>query len=296
MLECGLGGRLDSTNIVSSSVLTVITGIDFDHTAILGDTIEKIAYEKAGIIKEGIPVLWCGDHAAARSVIKSVADEKNAPYYEVDRSTLDVKTTTLDGTFFDFNRFCDVKINLLGTYQVLNATNVLTAVDILKKQGLVINDDSVYSGMESATWIARFERLSSDPTVIFDGAHNPQGIDSCVASVKEYFNGNRVIIVTGVMADKDYKYIAGKIGEIAKEVMCVTPNNPRALDSREYAEEFLRQGICANGFDTVNEAVRAAVEKAKKEKAAVICLGSLYMYSEIEAAVKYISDTNNPMT
>ena len=290
VLECGLGGRLDSTNIVTSSVLTVITGIDFDHTAILGDTIEKIAYEKAGIIKEGIPVLWCGENMAARNVIKGVADEKNAPLYEVDRSTLNVKNATLDGTFFDFGGYFDVKISLLGTYQIINAANVLTAVNILKHQGIEIKEESVYAGMQGAKWIARFEKISNNPTVIFDGAHNPQGVDSSVASVKKYFGDSKVVIVTGVMADKDYKYIADKIGEIAKEVMCITPNNPRSLDAQEYAKEFLRQGIKAKGFSTVKEAVDEAIKTARAEKTALVCLGSLYMYSEIVDAVVSIKE------
>lgn len=286
VLECGLGGRLDSTNIVSTPVLSVITGIDFDHTSILGDTIEKIAYEKAGIIKEGIPCLWCGENEKAFDVIESVANEKKSPIFKVNRESLKVKKATLDGTFFNFEGYKDIEIRMLGKYQTINATNVISAIEILKKQGLEISKKSIYEGLKSATWLARFEKLLSSPIVIFDGAHNPQGVSSCIESIKEYFGEQKVIVVTGVMADKDYRFIADKIGEVAKEVVCVTPNNPRALDAFEYSKEFLRQNIKSSGFETVKAAVEYAIKTAKEENVAVACLGSLYMYSEVEEVVR----------
>ena len=285
VFECGLGGRLDSTNIVKTPILTVITGVDLDHTAILGDTVEKIAYEKAGIIKPGVPCLWCGENDSAFDVINAVAKDNEAPVFKADRSTLKVKNATLDGTFFDFEGFLDLKISLLGNYQVINATNVLNAVSILRNEGVVISDRSVYEGLKDAKWLARFEILRKDPIVIFDGAHNPQGVSSCVDSVKTYFGKKRIIAITGVMADKDYRYIADKICEIASDVMCVTPENPRALKGSEYAKEFLKHNIDAKAFDSVNEAVKSAIALAKKEKKAVICLGSLYMYSQVEEAI-----------
>ena len=143
----------------------------------------------------------------------------------------------------------------------------------------------MYDGLEAARWHARFEVLSNDPLVIFDGAHNPEGVCSCVESLKKYFGEEKVVVVTGVMADKDYRFIAGKIGEVAKSVMCLTPDNPRALAACEYAKVFLEQGTVARAFDTVGSAVSAAVEEAKMTGAAVACLGSLYMYAEVEAAL-----------
>lgn len=289
VLECGLGGRLDSTNIISTSILSVITGIALDHTSILGDTIEQIATEKAGIIKEGVPCLWCGDNQEAKSVIEEKAKEKNAPFYSVSRDRLNVKKTTLDGTFFDFDDYKDVRINLLGSYQIVNATNVLSCVEILKKQGITIDEKNVLAGMEKARWSARFEKISNDPLVIFDGGHNPQGVDSCVESIKKYFGENKVIVITGVMADKDYSYIADRIGQIAWEVFCVTVDNPRALHADAYAKEFLRQNINVHASQSVEEAVKNALCKAKDNSKAVVCLGSLYMYSQVEHLLR--SDT-----
>lgn len=286
VLECGLGGRLDSTNIITTPELTVITGIDFDHTSILGNTIGEIAKEKAGIIKDGVPCLWCGDCQEAYDVIKSVAEEKGSALYTVERDSVNVKNATLEGTFFDFNGFDDVEISLIGEYQVTNACNVIRAVEILKEKGIAIEDKSVYEGLKEARWPARFEVLNKDPLVIFDGAHNPQGVSSCVESIKKYFKDQRVVVVTGVMADKDYRFIADKIGEVALRVMCVTPENPRALKAEEYAKEFTRQNIEADGFDTVFEAVNMAKKVATDKNTAVACLGSLYMYSQIEKALE----------
>ena len=195
VLECGLGGRLDSTNIISNPILSVITGISIDHASILGDTKEKIAKEKAGIIKENVPCLWCGNDESVFDVISRAAREKNAPVYVVDRSTLNIKNATLDGTFFDFLSHNDIKINLLGEYQAINATNVLTAIEILKKQGIAIDEKSIYRGLEKARWNARFEKINESPLVIFDGGHNPEGVDSCVNSVKRYFKGEKELLL-----------------------------------------------------------------------------------------------------
>jgi dihydrofolate synthase/folylpolyglutamate synthase len=140
--------------------------------------------------------------------------------------------------------------------------------------------------MAQARWAARFEKISLDPLFIFDGGHNPQGVDSCIEGIKHYFGNKRLLVVTGVMADKDYPYIARRIGEIAEAVYCITPKNPRALDSWEYAKEFSSLGIEAQGTKNAQEAVFSAMERAKKEKRSIVALGSLYMYSEIFDAVK----------
>ena len=281
ILECGLGGRLDSTNIIENSVLSVITGIAFDHTAILGDTIPQIAAEKAGIIKENTPVLWCGNDKDAENVISKEATLKNAPLYIADRTTLNVKKQTLDGTFFDFGAYKDLKINLLGTYQIENATNVLNAVNILKNQGYVITDTAIREGLSKAKWHARFEIISVTPLIIFDGGHNPQGVCEAVKSVKQYFGNEKLNIVTGVMADKDYNFIANKISEVADKVFCLTPDNPRALKAKSYADVFNNLGITSSYYDTVKDAINSAIEDALKNEKSILCLGSLYMYGDV---------------
>ncbi len=284
VLECGLGGRLDATNIIKTPILSVITGIALDHTAILGDTEEKIAAEKAGIIKSGVPVLWCGSHDGAEQVIFEKCAEMGAEFIKVDRSDMNIKKMTLEGTDFDLGGHKNIHIPLLGSYQPLNATNVLCAIDILRGLGVEIGEDSVKRGLESVVWHARFEIICKNPLVIADGGHNPEGIDGAVESVKRYFT-EKVGIVTGVMADKDYRYMASRIAEVADTVFCLTPDNPRALPSSDYARVFEELGVASSAYDSVDEAVASALGWAEEKGKAVVCLGSLYMYGEIRRSI-----------
>ena len=284
VLECGLGGRLDATNVVKTSILSVITGIALDHTAILGDTHEKIAAEKAGIIKKGVPALWCGAHDGAERVIREKAAEVGARFERIDRSTMKIKRMTLDGTDFDFGEHKNMHIPLLGSYQPLNAANVLSAIDLLRGLGVEIGDEAIRAGLADVVWHARFEIINRSPLIIADGGHNPEGIDGAVDSIKQYFT-ERVGIVTGVMADKDYRYMAGRMAEVADKVFCLTPDNPRALSSEEYAKVFEDLSISAVACASVDDAVGRAMEWGREHNMPIICLGSLYMYGEIRGSL-----------
>lgn len=291
VLECGMGGRLDSTNVINTSVLSVITGIALDHTAFLGNTVKEIAAEKAGIIKPGIPVLYCGSDAEAKEVIEAKAHETGAPFLTVVRSGLTIHNQTLEGTTFTWRILNDLFLPLLGTYQTENVQNVLEAVTLLKKSGFSISDEAIKVGLAAVRWRARFEKVSLSPLIICDGGHNPQGVNSAIESVKAYFNDEKVLIVTGVMADKDYRYMVGRMAQVAKEVFCLTPNNPRALDANALADEFSTYSVSAKGYDTPLDAIKAALQKAKEENAAILCLGSLYMYQEVRTALEKLGVT-----
>ena len=281
VLEAGMGGRLDSTNVIREPLLSVITGIALDHTAFLGDTVEKIAAEKAGIIKDARPVLFGGDDDGARAVIKKAALCGGSEYFEVEHSKINVISASLDGTDFDFDERKNVHISLLGLYQPRNAAAVLCAVDILKKYGFDVSEDAVRAGLSEAKWQARFEIINRQPLTVFDGAHNPQGIDSAVESVKQYFGNKKVYVLTGVLADKDYIYIAAKLSEIADKAFVMTPDNPRALAASDYARTLSENGVDAKPFDTLAEAYRTASKAASEDNVPLVCLGSLYTYSEL---------------
>lgn len=289
VLECGLGGRLDSTNIIKTPVLSVITGISLDHTSILGDTIEKIAYEKAGIIKDGVPVLWCGTDKNAEKVISDVAKNRHSSVYFPDHDEIIIKRATLDETFFDYKNFRNVTIKLLGKYQPINCANVLEAICVLADNGLRIDHPHVIDGLAKATWHARFEKINEAPLVIFDGAHNPEGVDASVDSIRSYFGSGKVYVLTGVMADKDYNYMAKKIASVSAGVYTISPNNPRALSSEEYSNVYKSLGIPAKAFKNVKSAVTCAIFEAKRDGKALFCLGSLYMYGEVCDAIKKLS-------
>ena len=280
VLEAGMGGRLDSTNIIRNPLLSVITGIALDHTAFLGDTVEKIAAEKAGIIKDTRPVLFGGDDEAAYAVICATSQKEGSKCYRVDYSKLKIKEATLNGTRFDFGAWRDMQIELLGLYQPKNAASVLTAAVILRDGGFDIPDDAVCDGLLSARWQARFEIIQKEPLVIFDGAHNPEGIDSAVRSIKHYFN-NKVYVLTGVLKDKDYEYIASRLSEIASVAFVMTPDNPRALAAEEYAAVLTKNGVETLACETVEQAFGLAKQKAKADGVPLVCLGSLYTYCQI---------------
>ncbi len=281
ILECGMGGRLDSTNIIPSSLLSVITGISLDHTAFLGDTVEKIAAEKAGIIKKNGTVLFGGNSESVEEVIKLKAAEINAEYHFADKTSLNIISSDLSGSIFDYKEYRSLSLPLLGLYQPQNAANVLCAVEILNSKGYMVTEKGVREGLLAARWPARFEIISRDPLVIFDGAHNPEGIETAVESIKRYFGKRKVAVLTGVMKDKDYNYIAGKFSEIADRAFTLTPDNPRALPADEYAKVLESVGICATAHESVPSALTDAMNFAKDTDTPLVCLGSLYMYCEI---------------
>ena len=290
VLECGMGGRLDSTNVIEDPLLSVITGIDFDHTAYLGNTIEAIATEKGGVIKENRPCLWGGTSEVARHTLAEIAKAKNAPFYVVDRSTLAVKSMTLDGTVFDFETYKELHLSLLGTYQPRNAASVLTAVSILQKEWLNIPETAIRKGLSEAIWHARFELLrKSDPVILYDGGHNPEGVRAAVEAIKTYFPNRSVNLLSGVMADKDCETIVQTLKTVAAEVFTVTPANPRALDAKEYAALFRSHGVAAIAFPTVPDALTAAISSSRNKKIPLVCLGSLYLYAELRGALEALS-------
>lgn len=286
VLEVGLGGRLDPTNVIKNPLLSIITGIDFDHVSMLGNTIQEIAAEKAGIVKEGCPCLYGGGENAACRTIRSFADMKHAPFHTVDRSDYCKKSADLDGTVFDFHAYRDLKLSLLGSYQPYNATVVLTALEILAEEGMPVSERAVREGLANAKWMARFELLFRDPIVIYDGGHNPQGVRVAVQSVREYFPEQTVNILSGVMTDKNYDEMIEELKPVTEQVFTVTPSNPRALSAEEYAQQFENHRISAKAFASVEDAVRAAMEDSRESGRPLICLGSLYLYSEVADAVE----------
>ena len=281
VLEAGMGGRLDSTNVIRNPLLSVITGIALDHTAFLGDTVEKIAVEKAGIIKDGSPVLLGGEDTRVKNTVESIALERGSKFNTVDYLKLKSLTSDIYGSHFDFGEHKDVEISLAGLYQPRNAAAVLTAIDILCAGGLKIPEDAVHAGLAAARWPARFEVLSNEPLIIFDGAHNPEGITAAVESIKHYFGKEKVYLLSGVLGDKDYEYIAAKVAEVASRAFTMTPDNPRALSAAEYAEVLERNGVTAIPYPDIRAAFSAAKAAARQDGVPLVCLGSLYTYVDI---------------
>lgn len=284
VLEVGMGGRLDATNVIKTSILSVIVGISLDHTDFLGDTVEAVAKEKAGIIKKGVPVLFGGNDKAASQVINNVAKEMGSPYFEVDRDNVKNVRGDFEKNLFDYEEYKDIKLSLIGSYQPYNAANVISAVKILRTLGVEISDEDLRCGLAAAKWKGRFELLSRDPVFIIDGSHNPEGISAAVESVRRAFGGKKVYLLSGVMADKDYSSMTRELSAVTARAFCLKPDNPRSLDSEKYAASFRERGIDAEGFGTAYDAVDAAVRASRADGTPIVALGSLYMYSEVKSA------------
>ena len=271
------------------TMLSIITGIDMDHTAILGDTPAKIAAEKAGIIKPGVPVLFGEGVMEAEEVIRAKAAEMGSVYRRTDFAKITDISTDLRGTSFRFGGK-PVKINLHGIYQTRNTATVLTALEMLREQGVEIPEDAVKSGLLAAQWKARFEILAEDPLVIYDGAHNPQGIAGTVENIEHYLapltSDGRVLLLMGVMADKDHEKMISMLAPTAVKVFTVMPPNDRSLASAGVAREFEQFGTEAAAFDVLADGVYAAVEEASRTGRPLVCLGSLYMYADVKKAVQ----------
>ncbi len=290
ILEVGMGGRLDSTNVISNPLVSVITGIALDHTAYLGTSVSEIAAEKAGIIKENCPVVFGGEDDCALSVIKEIADSKGSALSTVDMSSLEITNTDLFGTTFNYKDKKDLKISLLGSYQPSNAATVLEVISVLKMQGLDISDAALREGLERAKWSARFELLSASPVIIYDGGHNIQGITACRDSIKQYFDG-KVNIVMGVMADKDYPDMIKIIAPLVKTAFAVMPQAQRSLSSENLALALEAQGVKAESCGPVKNGLKRALERAKADGIPTVALGSLYMYKEFtDALTELLSD------
>lgn len=286
ILEAGMGGRLDSTNVIRHPLLSVITGIALDHTAYLGDTVEKIAAEKAGIIKDHAPILYGGDDAAAEAVICATAERQGSSFTAVDYTALSHIRLSPNETVFDFGAYANIKLSLLGLYQPRNASVVVCAVELLRRRGMVISDAALRRGLATAVWHGRFERLCQQPQLFFDGAHNPQGIAAATESIRAYFPDQKVYVLTGVLRDKDYSAIARDLATVASRAFVMTPENPRALSAEEYAATLAQVGVEAVPYASFSDALDAALAAASADGVPLFCLGSLYTYATLLPALK----------
>ena len=289
IVECGMGGDTDSTNVITAPILSVITNVQKDHTAILGKTIDEIATHKAGIIKPERPVFFGGKDIP--EIIEKIAHQKNSQLFTVDYSGIKTcfpaPTCSLSGTSFMY-RGIKINLSLIGTHQFENAVNVLNCIKILKNNGLEIPYSAIKSGLANVKWRGRFEILRKNPLVIFDGAHNPDGVKNLSYTIEQCFDKKKIAFLIGVMADKDYNCYADILREHMEIVFTVNPNNPRSLDCQTLAGSFSAKGIPACAFHDLEECVKSAYSYAKEKNLPLIAMGSLYMYKDFINALDKI--------
>ena len=280
VLETGLGGRLDATNIINSNECAVITNIGIDHTDYLGSTVAEIAYEKACILKDGCPVVAYESDEAAMDVLTAYALEHSNPMTVAEFDAIEPVSADLTGQSFRYKGNA-YTINLLGPHQQKNAAVVLETVEALRKQGWHITNETVREGLREARWPARFELLHNDPIVFVDGAHNMQGVESLAASVGQYLAGRRIVCLTGVLADKDWQSMMEILEGFAADFITVTPDSPRALTAEALADYLARRGKWTWAAESVQEGMDMAIARALETDSVIVACGSLYMASEV---------------
>lgn len=281
IIETGLGGDLDATNVVQHPICSVITSISMDHMQFLGNTIEEIATHKAGIIKNDSLVVAYKQEEKVMEVINNTAINKGSKISVADVNKLKDVVYSLEKTSFIYK---DDKytLKMLGYIQPFNA---IIAIEVANK--LNINKKIIEKGLNEALWPGRFEILSNDPLFIIDGAHNEDAAVMLRKSIDVYFKGKKVVFIMGVLKDKDYLKITKSISDIAEIIYCVTPNNIRALEASVLSnniKDFVNSVKC----DNIQEAISKALIKAKKINAPIIAFGSLSYLNEIAIIFKQL--------
>ena len=282
VLEVGMGGELDSTNIIDVPEAAVIAAMGLDHVKELGPTMADIARAKAGIIKEGGRVVSYGGTPEADEVIAAVCRARNASLRQPDFSAIVPGDFGLEGQTFSYKGWRGLRIPLVGAYQMNNAAVVLETVEVLRQRGWSVSDEAVRKGLADTRWPARFEVLRRDPVFIVDGGHNPHGIRATAESLSRLFPGRKITFVTGVMADKDVEHILGLIVPLAEQFFTVRPDNPRAMDAGELAARIEAMGAKATACASVRDGVDRAIQ-AEGPHGVACALGSLYMSGEVRS-------------
>ena len=298
VLEVGLGGRLDSTNVIDAPEAAVIARIGLDHTKLLGTTLAAIAGEKAGIVKPGSAVVSWPHDAEAMAVVEAAAAEAGDTLAVVDLSELkmsDVSRETLVRPFsYRGNAY---RTRLLGSYQPANAALAIETVCALRTRGWAIEDEAIERGIAEAVWPGRFEIVRAregEPTVVVDGGHNPQGARALVDSLNDVFPGRKPVFVIGVLEDKDYPAMLETVLPLGAAFVCVTPDNPRALPADKLArairwtgQDLLGCSACVKPY--VARDMADALEKARElaGPAGLVCaFGSLYSVGALKALLE----------
>ena len=281
VLEVGMGGRLDATNVIDMPEVAVMTNIGLDHTKELGDTVEKIAGEKAGIIKPGCAVVAYDQKPSVMEVFRSAAGEKGAAVYcPADFTKLTPEQDSREGQVFSYKQFAHMELPLLGDHQLKNASVVLETVEALRARGVRVPEQAVREGLRKTVWPARFEIVTRDPWYIVDGGHNPQCAETVADNLKRYFPGVHHILMVGVLADKDVESLTDILDPEADEYVTATPNSPRALSSEALAERLKKYGKPVTACGSIAEAVKTAKRRAAETGGMACCVGSLYMAGE----------------
>ena len=287
VLEVGMGGEFDATNVIPCPEVAVITNIGLDHTDVLGSTIEEIALTKSGVFKEGGNAVVYRGAPSVEAVFENVCKEKSVTLKKADFDSLKLNSLDLFGQNFDCGSRKNIQLPLLGDHQLHNASVVLSVADTLIEKGWNLSEQNIYDGIRDVSWPGRFDIVHRDPLFIIDGGHNPQCLEALVKNVEDYLAGRKVIALTGVLADKDYGDMYQPILPLIHEFVCITPDNPRKMEAEDLAKYLQEVGAKATACATTQDGVRKALELAGKD-GAILCFGSLYSIGAIHDGLKEV--------
>lgn len=275
VLETGMGGAEDATNLITTTITSVISSVGMDHMNFLGKTLDKIAAQKAGIIKEGSRVVVMKQQPIVMDVIKKAAKEKNCPLIEADGAKASCVRFGIERQKFDYDSMKNLEITLAGKFQIDNAVLAVEAVRSLADRGFAVEEEALRRGLKTAKWRGRFEVIRKKPLFIVDGAHNEDAAQKLANSIEFYFTNKRIIYIMGVLKDKEYEKIINLTHEYADQIITVTPpNNKRALPAYELAKEIALVHPDVTAVDSLEEAVEMSMLLAGSEDV-ILAFGSL---------------------
>ena len=280
VLEVGMGGEFDSTNVIDSPEVAVLTNIGLEHTEYLGDTIEAIAETKSGIIKPGCSVVSYDNVPEVRAVISRIAEKNGAPLVYADPAGIRLIERNLGGQVFEWEGKT-YSIPLHGAHQLRNASVVMEMVRALRERGWDIPDKAVSEGLATVTWPARFQILSQEPLFILDGGHNPQCAEAMTECLGALLPGQKVDFLLGILADKDYTHMIDILEPYAASFHCIAPENERALGVSDLADTIRTRGFDTYAYDDLDDAISAVLSSAALHGRPAVCFGSLYLAGEI---------------
>lgn len=286
VLETGLGGALDATNIIQTTQLEVIAPISMDHTDVLGKTLREIALQKAGIIKPHTTVVTAVQQTEAREVLQQVCVEKGSRFCEVDTAEIRNVHYGYIQQSFSYKDWENIKISLAGEFQIQNAALALESINQLRREGFTLPDEAVYEGMQQAKWNGRFTIMSQEPVIILDGAHNPQAAEALKKSLESYFKDRNIYYIFGVFKDKDYKKIIEITAPLAEHIITIeTPDNPRALPADILKNEVEKVNASVETGGSIEAAIKKNLSYMGADDVLVI-FGSLSFLGAAAKAIK----------
>lgn len=284
VLETGMGGTLDSTNVVKDTLVSVIASISYDHTAVLGETLEEIATQKAGIIKQNASTVYFRQGDIADEVITNTAHSLGNTLVYADEIPIEITEQTIEHTKFIYDNK-ELTIHLIGHHQTKNSRLALGVIEQLKnKYSFNISDENLIDGFSKAEMPARLELLCKEPVVLIDGAHNPNGMEALANAIKQYLPNKKIVCIMGMLKDKDSNSSLEYLDGLIDTVITLEPDNPRKQTNIELAEKAVKFFDMVYPFDSFTEAIDKALELAGDDGAVLVC-GSLYLASELRPLI-----------